>query len=238
MRFLAKYVIKQPKPLRWTGFILVIIGTTVAIQWYVDRSDSLIHLKLIVQLEYIQQNLERRLHIQMLLNRKLIDISAEFNDMLTNQQQYIAIQNVTDKRLRLRLIDLQDEVIELNKELIFYQVITKGNSSSKLRVHEFQLYAYNHTSGDYRYRIVITRGNEIIKSLAGTIIVGIHAKYNGKNQKILVGKHPLNLRHVQVIKGQIKIANNIKPKKITIIIKQKKQPNILEIFDWNIGDKH
>ena len=193
---------------------------------------------MIVQLEYIQQNLERRLHIQMLLNRKLIDISAEFNDMLTNQQQYIAIQNVTDKRLRLRLIDLQDEVIELNKELIFYQVITKGNSSSKLRVHEFQLYAYNHTSGDYRYRIVITRGNEIIKSLAGTIIVGIHAKYNGKNQKILVGKHPLNLRHVQVIKGQIKIANNIKPKKITIIIKQKKQPNILEIFDWNIGDKH
>ena len=158
--------------------------------------------------------------------------------MLTNQRQYLAIQKATDKQLRLQLVKLQNKVIELNKELIFYQVITKGNSSSKLQIHKFQLYAYNHTSDDYCYRIVITQGNEMSKVLTGTIIVAIHAKYNGKNHEIILREHPLNLRHVQVIKGQIKIANNIKPKKITIMIKQEKQPNILEIFDWNIGDKH
>lgn len=52
MSSLAMYIIIKPKPLRCTGFVLVIIETTIAMQWYIHRSNSLIKLQLIAQLEY------------------------------------------------------------------------------------------------------------------------------------------------------------------------------------------
>ncbi len=86
MSSLARYVIREPKPLRWTGFIFVIIGTTIAMQWYINRGNSLMQLQLIAQLEYIQQNLEQRLNIQTLLNSELIDSIVALNVMLTDQR--------------------------------------------------------------------------------------------------------------------------------------------------------
>ena len=237
MTSFARYAIKQPKPLLWTGFILAIIVVTVAIQWYIYRSSSLTQLQLIVEMQHVQQNLEEHLNIQTFFNRGLIDKSTKLNIILIRQRQHLAIQKVTDKQLRLELVKLQGEVIKLNKELVFYRIINKGNNSGKLQIYEFKIYAYDRTSGIYNYRIIITQGNEISKALAGTII--INAIYNDdEGQEITVSKRPLNLRYVQVVKGQIEIFNNVKPNKIIIIIKQKKKPNISKTFDWDIEDKY
>jgi len=130
---------------------------------------------------------------------------------------------------------LQNKVITLNKELVFYQSITQGNTSSKLQVREFQLSADEHTVDSYRYRLVITQGQKISKALKGTINISINSD---NNKSVTLKEHPLNLRHVQVIEGQLKIADNIEPETITVTIKQQKKSAISQTFDWQIEENN
>lgn len=53
-----------------------------------------------------------------------------------------------------------------------------------------------------------------------------------------MNEHALNLRHVQVVEGQLKIADNIEPTDITVTVQQKKKSNISQTFDWQVEDKH
>lgn len=85
---------------------------------------------------------------------------------------------------------------------------------------------------------MITQGNETSKTFTDTIIIKISARYDGKTHKTMVREHLLNLRHIHITEGHIKIADNVKPKNITIIIKQDAHPNILKISDWDIGDTY
>ena len=238
MSLLSKYVIKQSKPLRWIGFVLFIIVVTIAIQWCLNQNISLEQLQLISTSEQLQRDLEQQLYVQTSQNRQLCASNATLRSIFRKQQQYLAIQQATNQRLRLQLVKLRSEAMTLEKELSFYQGVTQGNSSSKLQVHKFQLQAYGNTTNSYRYRFVLTQGKEIGKVLIGTISISINAKHDGKNEKIVVNEHLLNLRHVQVIEGQLKIAENIKPQELTITIKQKKKPNTSQTFDWQIEDKH
>ena len=238
MSSLAKHVIKQPQPLRWLGFILAIIGTTFAIQWYVNQNSSLAQQQLIVKLEQLQQNLEQQLHVQTTQSQQLNESNTNLNNKLTEQQHHLAIQQATDQQLQQQVVELQNDVINLNKELMFYQTVTQGNSSSKLQIRDILLQADEHSADSFRYRVVITQGQKITKALTGTITISTATKRNGKTENITVKEHLLNLRHVQVIEGQLKITDNIEPEKIIITIKQKKKKTVSQIFDWQVEDAY
>jgi len=238
MSSLKKHVIKQPKPFHWFGFIVAIIGITFAVQWYMNQNSSLAQEQLIVKLEQLQQNLEQQLELQTTQNHQLGETNTELNNLLTEQQHHLAIQQATDQQLQEQLVDLQNKVISLNKELVFYQTVTQGNSSSKLQVRDLILQAIDGTTDSYRYRVVITQGQKITKALSGTINISIAAKQDGKSKTITINEHPLKLRHVQVIEGQLKIADNIEPEKLIITIKQKKKKNVSQKFDWQVADNH
>ena len=238
MSSLNKHVIKQPKPFHWFGFILAVIGITFAIQWYANQNSTLAQKQLITKLEQLQQNLEQQLHIQTTQNQQLNENNAELNYKLTEQQHHIAIQQATDQQLQQQVAELQNDVINLNKELVFYQTVTQGNSSSKLQIRDILLQADDHVTDSFRYRAVITQGQKISKALTGTITISTTIKRNGKTETITIKEHPLNLRHVQVIEGQLKISNNIEPEKIIITIKQKKKKTVSQIFDWQVEDTY
>jgi len=238
MSSLKKHVIKQPKPFHWFGFILAVIGITFAIQWYINQNSSLAQKQLIVKLEQLQQNLEQQLELQTTQNQQLHQNNTELNHQLTEQQHHIAIQQATDQQLQQQVAELQNDVVNLNKELVFYQTVTQGKSSSKLQIRDILLQADEHVADSFRYRAVITQGQKITKALTGTIIISSTVKRNGKTENITIKEHPLNLRHVQVIEGQLKITNNIEPEKITITIKQKKKKTVSQIFDWQVEDTY
>ncbi|OUR65821.1 hypothetical protein A9Q79_02200 [Methylophaga sp. 42_25_T18] len=234
MSSLAKHVIKQPKPLRWLGFILAIIGTTLAIQWYVNQNSSVAQQQLLAELEHLQLTLEQQLHIQTAQNQQLNESNAKLNIKLTEQQHHLAIQQATDQQLQQQVVELQNDLINLNKELVFYQTVTQGNSSSKLQIRNILLQADEHSADTFRYRVVITQGQKITKALTGAITISTTTKRNGKTENITVKEHSLNLRHVQVIEGQLKITDNIEPEKIIITIKQKKKKTVSQVFDWKV----
>jgi len=239
MSSLAKHVIKQPRPLRWVGFILAVIATTFAVQWSMNQDSSLAQQQQIAKFVQHQQELEQQLQDQITQNKQLRESNADLELKQTEQQQHLAIQQATDQQLQLQLVELQNNVITLNKELVFYQAITQGNTSSKLQVREFHLRADDYSANSYRYRLVITQGQKISKALTGTIEIKINSKRNGKSKTIMTKEHPLNLRHVQVIEGQLKIEDNIDPQTITVTIKQKRKTATSQTFDWQIQrDNH
>ncbi|PCH65081.1 MAG: hypothetical protein COC04_02890 [Gammaproteobacteria bacterium] len=238
MSSLAKHVIKQPQPLRWLGIILAIIATTVAIQWYINQNSSLAQQQYVEKLEKLQLNLEQQLQIKTTQNLQLNESNAELNNILTEQQHHLAIQQATDEQLQQQVVELQNELINLHKELVFYQTVTQGNSSSKLQIRNILLQADDHSADSFRYRVVITQGQKITKALTGTITISTATKRNGKTENIMVKEHSLNLRHVQVIEGQLKITDNTEPEKIIITIKQKKKKTVSQIFDWQVEDAY
>jgi len=170
----------------------------------------------------LRQNSELK-HQQQLLSKKLQD-----------NEQAFAIQNVTDKQLQRRLTTLQNEVIDLNRELDFYQNITQGNTSTKLQIRELTLTADDKQVNQFNYRLVITQGKKINDPITGTISLLLTEQKDNKEQRTVISEHQLKLRHVQVLEGQIKLTDGRQPKAVKITLTQNNKITLSKDFDWKI----
>jgi hypothetical protein len=115
-------------------------------------------------------------------------------------------------------------VVYLNKELIFYQGITQGNTSSKLQIRELKLSTNNDQPDTTNYRIVVTQGENITKPITGTIQLTLN--YDSDKPR-LISDHQLNLRHVQIVEGTLKLEDNVIPKSITVALIQNKKNHLI-----------
>jgi hypothetical protein len=167
-------------------------------------------------------------------NNKLKKQFAVLTENLQDHEQAFAIQKVTHKELQHRLTTLQDEVIDLNRELDFYQNITQGNTSTKLQIRELALTADDKHANRFNYRLVITQGKKITKPMTGTIKLLITGEKDSKDETTAISEHQLKLRHVQVLNGQIKLADGMQPKAVKITLKQNKKITLSKGFDWEI----
>jgi len=170
------------------------------------------------------------------LNQTLQQQQLELEQKLEDQTQYLAIQKATDQQLKQRLDELQNKVVYLDKELMFYQNITQGNSSSKLQIRSLELNDISALKPDsVSYRVVITQGQRITKPLTGSVSLTLN--YD-QDKHVTIGTHELNLRHVQVLEDTLKLADNIPPKSITITLKQNKKTSLSKTFDWQIANQN
>jgi len=221
MSSLDKHVIHQPKPHRTVMLIIAVAILTFAAQWYFQQTQA------IKQQENVQ---------------KLTDEIAQLQKhnqqyTFTSDQHYsqLSLEQATTGQLRKELNQLQEQVLTLNKDLLFYQSITQGSASSKLQIRELHLRADNDQADIIRYRLVISQGKKVNKAITGTINLVLNNDNNGIAEKQILEQQQLNLRHVQVVEGQIKITNGIKPVSISIELIQKKKPTLSRTFDWQLN---
>ncbi len=229
MSSLAKHVIYQPKPYRSLIIVTVAVLLTAVLLWfYLTQSNE----SLLIELSQLKQQQQQLSNQNEQLQQQLKSVQHELED----KNQFIAIQQETDKQLQHRLDELQNKVVHLNKELMFYQTITQGNTSSKLQIRELELNAIlTEQPENISYRVVITQGQRITKPLTG--IVNLTLNYDGDKHQT-VSEHQLNLRHVQVLEGTLKLADNITPKSITVTLKQNKKITLSQTFDWQIANQN
>jgi len=159
---------------------------------------------------------------------------AVLTENLQDHEQAFAIQKVTHEVLQHRLATLQDKVIDLNRELDFYQNITQGNTSTKLQIRELTLTADDKYGNRFNYRLVISQGQKITKPVTGTIKLLITGKKDDKEETTVITEHQLKLRHVQVLNGQIRLAGSMEPKTVKVTLKQNKKITLSKDFDWKI----
>lgn len=176
-----------------------------------------------------QENSELRSHKSSLtLQRKDL-----MNDILT-QQQTVAIQKVTNAELLQQLSELQDNAIELNKELSFYQNITQGNSTAKLQVRELIVTADGQQGNQFRYRLVMSQGKKITRPLSGQLIISVIGQIEQQPKILKLKQHQLKLRHVQVFNGPIELTKNMVPKSIKVTLIQNKKTTLSKTLDWKV----
>lgn len=228
MSSLDKYVIHQAKPYRLAIFILIVIIITAVSVWFFLKEDS---TSLQQNLIFLEKNLNLSRQSTRQLSDERLDLreqNKQLNDTTSIQLQELNIQQATVEQLQQQLADLQDQVITLNKELLFYQNITQGATSTELQIRELHLTADAEQSDIIHYRLVITQGKNITKPVTGLVSINID-----KDSKVLA-EHPLNLRYVQLIEGRLNVADSSQTKSITVTVTQEKQPKLSRTFDWQL----
>ena len=225
MSLLAKHVIRQPKPFRCILVVLATIAITATSLWLYQQQTA-------DQLLSQAKMLSEQNKILSSENQQLSNSNQQQAEQLESHQHFLAIQQATDEQLQLQLTQLQNDIVLLNKELMFYQSITQGISDTKLQIRELLLRQDIAPSDKINYRLVITQGKRINKPITGTIIVTL----NKKGEHNVISERPLNLRHVQVLEGQIELTDDSTPDSITISLKQKKKTTLTQTFDWQIDN--
>ena len=166
--------------------------------------------------------------------KSLTEQHKNVTEQLLSEQQAAAVQKVTNAKLLQRLNTLQDSIIELNKELSFYQNITQGTATSKLHVRELNITAAKKQSNHYHYQLVISQGKKISKPIQGQLTLSLIGQVGPDIKTISINEHQLKLRHVQVFNGQIKLPENMEPKSIKISLTQMKKTTLSKTIDWQV----
>lgn len=160
-----------------------------------------------------------------------IQQQALFSDII-DQQQTMALHQATASELQTELTALQDQVIRLNKELDFYKNITNGNTTSALHIRTFILDRAPDNDLKYHYRLVLSQGKKISKSLNGKITLTLTGQKEGDTITTHIDDHALNLRHVQVIHGHINYDNTFIPDNIQVTVTQKDKVTLNTTINW------
>lgn len=217
-------VIKQRRPLR--GLLLLLLGI-------ITGAGALGSWLYVYQTEWEKQlsTLQAK-HQQVLVdNQRLQQQNTRLSTALTGYDQQVATQKAMSAELEQRLKDLQDQVIDLSRELTFYQNITQGNSSSELQVREFELRKADNAPDAYRYRLVVTQGKNIKEAIQGQITLAIITG----DDKREIAQHDLNLRYVQVVEGQLSLSADVQPEKVAIRLSDGNTELASREFDWQVN---
>ncbi len=166
---------------------------------------------------------------------QLNDENTQLKEALMQQKQALAIQMATDQQLQEKVAALQNDLVDLNRELTFYQNITQSTNSSELQVRQLEINADPIQPNRFYYRVVITQGKKITKPISGTISVSLTGLKADKKSTIRVDDHPLHLRFVQVLDGQLTLAENYTPKTISVTLKQANEKLFSKDFNWQIS---
>jgi regulator of replication initiation timing len=222
------YVIHARRPYRCLLLLIAAIALVVIAGWFWSKewrdaqNDKLTSL----QSQYAQLVSE---------NQRLTGENQQLASQLENINQMQALQQATDSQLQTELQTMQDKIIALNKELLFYQNITQGNASSELQVRELHLRPVADDPASFMYRIVLTQGKRITKAIRGDVLITLNLGGDGEAQSRLLDQHDLKIRHVQVLEGTMKLAENEQPDSLRIMLRQADKTLTERTFKWEVS---
>lgn len=222
------YVIHPRRPFRCLLLALLGILLTAAAIWYWGQQWRSQQLDKLESLQSQHQQLLQE-------NQRLSERNHALQSELDNIHQMQAMQKATDSQLETDLQALQDKLIELNKELLFYQNITQGNVSSELQIRELHLRPLTDDPSSFSYRIVLTQGKRITKAIKGDVLLTLNLSGDSNGHSRLVETHDLKIRHVQVIEGTVKLAENETPESLRVMLRQSDKTLTERTFKWEVA---
>jgi regulator of replication initiation timing len=222
------YVIHARRPYRCVLILLLVIASLLGAGWFwsqewrLAQSDKLRTL----QGQYKQLVSE---------NERLTSENQQLATELENITQMQALQQATDSKLQDELQAMQEQVIALNKELLFYQNITQGNASSELQVRELHLRPVADDPAAFMYRIVLTQGKRITKAIKGDVLITLNLGSDDEAHSRLLDQHDLKIRHVQVLEGTLRLTENEQPESLRIMLRQSDKTLTERTFKWEVS---
>jgi hypothetical protein len=224
----AKFIVRQHRPYFYVTVLIVSVALTFLIQRYVYLKETHVQqqqIKEYEQLDDLYQKLRNK-------NEEMSQYISQSDAQLEDNKYELELQNSTIQQLEQQYSLQQEQLAAFNKELLFYETLTQGDRPNNLQIRELHLRSDPTNSDIVHYQLVITQGKKINQALAGTIEMVSNMP---QDKTITLAEHSLNLRHVQLIEGQIKIIDHNEPESITITIKQKNKTLLSQSFDWQLS---
>lgn len=231
MSVFSTLTIRQRRPHYVAALVVISAVLTFLIQRYAYLKTTRSHQQQIKQYQQLNDAYQS-LHTD---NKELSDTLILRNTNVESQKYELEIQQATILKLEQQLSTLQKQRTSLNKKLVFYQTITQDDRLQKLQIRELDLRADSTDPTIVHYRLVITQGANINQALTGTIEIIVNAMQHETLESVFATVHPLKLRHVQLIEGQIKLTEKTMPKTITIAIIQNEKELLTQLFNWQLS---
>jgi len=172
-------------------------------------------------------------------------VNIELREQIAILKRSSEIDRRAAREVRNEYAGLRKQVVELRKQLAFYQgIVSPGDSKPGLKVQRFHLEPAQE-EGAFFYSLTLTQVKRNERYVRGVVEMEIEGMEKGKARLLKFGKlaadnsKVLNykFRYFQNFEGEIQIPAQFEPKKVRILLKPrgKGQPSGIEkTMDWPI----
>ncbi len=153
------------------------------------------------------------------------------------------IDRLASLEVRNEFAGLQNELLDLRKELDFYRgIVSPGDVAPGLRIQRFHLEPGKMT-GSFRYNLVLTQVKQNEKYVRGVVEIAIQGMEDDKAKWIPLARlvpreaevMKFKFRYFQSFKGEIRIPDGFEPQRVRIRLKPQgkgQPPAIEETMEW------
>ncbi len=226
------FQVREHKPWRiWVAALLLIL--LLVIMFLLGRAYQGFEVG---QLRIIRDTLELRIDELEQRNARLIKENAQL-------QGSAKIENDAYQRANDSLVKLQQEILALREELVFYQgIVSPEQLALGINIQSFELKKKN-SDGLYRYKLVLTKRGKSNQVVKGTIEFSVKGQQDGQSSDIPLAELKqdfeasdlkFSFRYFQVFEGDLLLADGFNPDEIELMIKPttRKIKNFSESISW------
>lgn len=169
--------------------------------------------------------------------------NLRLREQLAVSQRSSEIDRRASLEVRREFSGLQDELLELRKELDFYRgIVSPGDSRPGLRIQRFQLEP-SAESGRVFYTLTLTQVKRNERYVRGVVEMEVEGLEDGA-PKVLVFRNlaedntralKYKFRYFQNFEGDIWIPPQFEPKKVRVLLKPEgkgQPPGVEKLMDW------
>jgi len=174
---------------------------------------------------------------------ELQETNLRLREQTAVSQRSSEIDRRASLEVRREFASLQDELLELRKELDFYRgIVSPGDAKPGVRIQRVQLEPSTE-SGSVFYRLTLTQVKQNERYVRGVIEMEVEGLEDGEPKVLLFKKLAkgnskaltYKFRYFQNVEGEIWIPPEFQPEKVRVLLKPqgKGQPSAIEeLMDW------
>lgn len=171
--------------------------------------------------------------------------NTELQEQLAVLKRSSEIDRRATREVRNEYAGLREKVMELRKQLAFYQgIVSPGDARPGLRIQRFHLEP-TQEEGGFFFSLTLTQVKRNERYVRGVVEMEIEGLEDGKPKllefrKLAAGNSKVlnfKFRYYQNFEGEIQIPPEFKPGKVRILLKPKgkgQPPGIEKTMDWPI----
>lgn len=225
------FLVKQHRPFfKW--FIASIASMLLVITFFIGRWD---------QDRVLEQSYEMIQELNVSINEL-----TERNDVLVKKNARLSADGKVDRdaynAINATLIDLQQEILYLKEELVFYRgIVAPSKLKYAVNIQEFRLLKGS-ADNSYLYKIVLTKSGRSNYSIRGSVNLNVQGLLGGKSKSFALNelndidaiKLKYSFRYFQIFEGTMVLPAGFFPEKVKVVVKSKtkKVESIENTFNW------
>ena len=171
--------------------------------------------------------------------------NGELHEQIAVLKRSSEIDRRATREVRNEYAGLREQVVELRKQLAFYQgIVSPGKAKAGLNIQRFHLEPAGQ-EGRFFYRLTLTQVTHNERYVRGVVEMEIEGTENGGPKRLkfdrLAAGHrkalKFRFRYFQDLEGEIRLPAQFEPEKVHIVLKTSgkgQPPGIEKTMDWPI----